>query len=161
MEQTPKDPLEQDLTAEVMEIHGGEIETLQADQVHMHLGGAQKIEATDVFMQQSAVALVEAGHVDVQQSAVIAVRGETVTTARTAALSVVADEVQQEDCRSGVVIARSADLQGSSTLVLLAGQTNGPVEALLDTRGALLAGLVAGTAIGMVLFAGSLIIRRR
>jgi hypothetical protein len=52
-------------------------------------------------------------------------------------------------------------MHASSTLVLLAGQTNGPVETLLDTRGALLAGLVGGTLTGLVLFAGNLFFRRR
>jgi hypothetical protein len=74
---------------------------------------------------------------------------------------VVADEVEQQNCRSGVVITRSADMRGSSTLVLLAGQTNGPVETLLDTRGALLAGLIGGTVTGLVLFVGNLLFRRR
>ena len=50
----------EELSAEIMELHGGEIETLQADHVQMHMGGAQKIEASEVFMQQSAAALVEA-----------------------------------------------------------------------------------------------------
>jgi hypothetical protein len=127
----------------------------------MHLGGAQKIEASDVFMQQSAAALVEAGHVDMRQAAAVAIRGNAVTTGQTISLTVVADELEQQNCRSGVVIARSADMRGSSALVLLAGQTNGPVEALLDTRGALLAGLIGGTAIGLILLAGSLIFRRR
>jgi hypothetical protein len=60
-----------------------------------------------------------------------------------------------------VVIARAADMHASSALVLLAGQTNGPVETLLDTRGALLAGLIGGTVMGAILIAGSLIFRRR
>src|SRR3990172_5332050 len=82
MEETAKEPPERDLTAEVMEIHGSEIETLQADQVHMHLGGAQKIEASDVFMQQSVAALFQARHRHIHHSPVIAVRGETVTVSR-------------------------------------------------------------------------------
>lgn len=155
------DPTGEDLSAEVMEIHGGEIETLQADQVHMHLGGAQRIEASDVFMQQSAAGMVEAGHVDMRQSAAVAIRSDAVTTGQTASLTVVADEVEQKNCRNGLVITRSAEMNGSSTLVLLAGETHGPVEALLDTRGALLAGLIGGTAIGLVLFVGSLFVRRR
>jgi hypothetical protein len=52
-------------------------------------------------------------------------------------------------------------LRDSSTFVLLAREVNGPVETVLDTRGAVAAGLVAGIAIGLVLFVGGLLTRRR
>jgi hypothetical protein len=161
MGETLMEPTGEELSAEVMELHGGAIETLQADQVNMQMGGAQKIEATEVFLHQSAAAMIEAGHVDMRQTAAIAVRGNAVTTAQTASLTAVADRLEQRNCRSGVVIARVADMHASSALVLLAGQTNGPVETLLDTRGALLAGLIGGTVMGAILIAGSLIFRRR
>jgi hypothetical protein len=52
-------------------------------------------------------------------------------------------------------------MQDSPTVILLAREVHGPVETVLDTRGALLAGLVAGVAIGMVLYVGRLLSRRR
>jgi hypothetical protein len=46
-------------------------------------------------------------------------------------------------------------------VILLAREVNGPVETVFDTRGAALAGLIGGIAVGMVLFAGKLLSRRR
>jgi hypothetical protein len=43
---------------------------------------------------------------------------------------------------------------------LIARNVQGPVETILDTRGAAVAGLLAGLAIGMVLLSGSLLRRR-
>jgi hypothetical protein len=62
--------------------------------------------------------------------------------------------------RIGLTVAERADLQQSSTVVLLAREVHGPVETLLDTRGAVLAGLVAGATAGLLWLAGALLRRR-
>jgi hypothetical protein len=71
------------------------------------------------------------------------------------------DHVGLANSRSALTVAGTADLRDSSTFVLLAREVNGPVETVLDTRGAVAAGLVAGIAIGLVLFLGGLLTRRR
>jgi hypothetical protein len=71
------------------------------------------------------------------------------------------DHVGLANSRSALTVAGTADLRDSSTFVLLAREVNGPVETVLDTRGAVAAGLVAGIAIGLVLFVGGLLTRRR
>src|SRR3972149_6487503 len=59
----------------------------------------------------------------------------------------------------GAAIGRSVEMKDSSALLVLAGEVHGSVEPILDARRAALAGLVAGVAVGLVLFVGSLLTR--
>jgi len=74
---------------------------------------------------------------------------------------VMGEQVGLDNSRAGLTLARRADLTDSNTFILLAREVNGPVETVLDTRGAVAAGLVAGIAIGLVLFVGGVLSRRR
>jgi uncharacterized membrane protein len=59
------------------------------------------------------------------------------------------------------MIAQTVDMENSNSVVLLAREVYGPVETVLDTRDALLAGLVSGIGIGLVLTVFRLLARRR
>jgi hypothetical protein len=62
--------------------------------------------------------------------------------------------------RVGLLISQEAHLTDSSTLVLLSRNVTGPVHTVVDTRGAMAAGLVAGVAVGLLLWLGSWVSRR-
>ena len=73
--------------------------------------------------------------------------------------AVVTEHAVLQDSRVGITIARKAELNNSSSIILLAQEVEGNVETILDTRGALLAGLVSGIAVGLVLLVGNLLRR--
>ena len=73
----------------------------------------------------------------------------------------VGDRMNLANARAGVLYANQAELNNSSSVILLARDVHGDVETVLDTRGAMLAGLVSGIAVGLVLFVGRLLTRRR
>jgi hypothetical protein len=77
------------------------------------------------------------------------------------ALSLIGTSVEMKSSRAGVILANEANCENSSTLILLARDVKGNLQTALDTRQAALAGLVAGVAIGMVLFVGNLLSRKR
>lgn len=54
------------------------------------------------------------------------------------------------DSRNGVVISREVTGSQVNAVVLLASQVNGPVETLIDQRGLVLIGIVAGAVLGTV-----------
>jgi len=105
--------------------------------------------------------VINAEKVNLQLSGAITVRGDNVVIKDSGAGVVVADRISGTNASIGVAVANSAELDGSSTVVLLAREVHGNVETVLDTRGAMVAGLMAGVAVGMVLLVGSLLVRRR
>jgi len=66
-----------------------------------------------------------------------------------------------EGSRAGVLAGGTVHSQDSSSIILLAGEVYGNVETVLDTRGALIAGMAAGMSAGVLLLLGTLLRRRR
>jgi hypothetical protein len=155
------DPEEGKLTADVIQLNGGEIGAISADSVQIQQGGATRVIAREVGLRRGAVGLVDADEVAMNQSWAVGVRGTQVGLDGGGAAIVTGGHVGMGNSRVGLTVAGTADLRDSSTFVLLAREVHGPVETVLDTRGTITAGLVAGMAIGMVLFVGGLLSRRR
>jgi len=63
------------------------------------------------------------------------------------------------ESQAGAIIAREVHGGFVQTTILLASKVDGPVESVLDTPRAMLAGLTAGVAIGLVMFVGKLLRR--
>jgi hypothetical protein len=101
------------------------------------------------------------GKVVVQQSAVIAARGDEIGAEQSFVGGVVAQDVRLQASRIGLTIADTAQLDQSSTLILLAREVHGDVDTVLDTRGAAVAGILAGAVLGLMLIGGSLFLRRK
>ena len=62
---------------------------------------------------------------------------------------------------AGLIVSGEVDAQSVRAGILLARQVNGEVEAVLDTPRALLAGIAAGSAAGLVIFLMQLLVRKR
>lgn len=151
----------EELSADVINVRGNGIEHVEAEQVNIHQGGASSISASHVDMHLSGAVTVDADSVSARQSVAMAVRGNAVALEGVTAATVVSEELKSSHSRLGIAVAGQAHLEDSPAVILLAREVHGPVETVLDTQGAMLAGLVAGIAVGMVLFAGNLITRRR
>jgi len=65
------------------------------------------------------------------------------------------------EAQAGLVVARQVEAGNLRTAVLLASRVEGNVETLVDTQRAMLAGLTAGIAMGLVLFLVRLLTSRR
>ncbi len=159
--QNPEASEKEALTADIVRLSGGAIERVAAETVSIRQGGARTITADTVTMQQGGAGLVNGAEVDMHQSGALAIRTQQATLEYSGAAGIAADHLQATHARIGVAVSDRADLRQTSTVVLLARQTEGQVTTLLDTRGTLLAGLVAGLALGLTLIAGSLLARRR
>ncbi len=66
-----------------------------------------------------------------------------------------------QDGYSLAVASQNLRAERVETLILLAGNVDGDVTTLIDTRGAILAGLLGGIVSGLFLLMGNLIVRRR
>jgi hypothetical protein len=94
-----------------------------------------------------------------QQGAAFITRSAKSTSEESTVGAVISEHAVLQDSRVGITIARKAELNNSSSIILLAQEVEGNVETILDTRGALLAGLVSGIAVGLVLLVGNLLRR--
>jgi hypothetical protein len=75
--------------------------------------------------------------------------------------AVVAGSVEVQNGLAGFVAGREVHVNESRTGILLARTVHGNVRTVLDTRGALIAGLTAGLFSGLMLLLGRVLFRRK
>jgi len=148
-------------SAEVINLRGGSLASVEAELVRIHQGGANRIVASDVEIYQGGAASIQADSLAMHQVGAAIVQGNLISAQGSYIGGAVADELGLHDTHAGVAIGRSVEMKDSSALLVLAGEVHGSVEPILDARRAALAGLVAGVAVGLVLFVGSLLTRNR
>jgi len=160
---------------QVTHISQAEVHNVRADVVRMHQADAENIVAREVELQQSAAANVKADHISMHQSAIAMANAKEVSVV-SGAVGFVQAEKMSAGGYTGVVLAGSAEIQHgmaafvagrevhvqeSRTGILLARNVQGNVTTLLDTRGALLAGLVGGLFAGLMLMLGRVLFGRK
>jgi hypothetical protein len=152
-----------------------DVQNVQAEAVRMHQASAESIEADDVAMQQSAVAGLKAVYVSVHQSALAAVESTEVLSeqslvgmvqAEKASLSgitgvAVANIAEVRHAMAGIVAGTEVHVDDSRTVFLIGRNVHGNVTTLMDTRSALIGGLVAGLFSGMMLLLGRMLFGRK
>ncbi len=153
-----------------------QVTNVNAQQVNMNQAAAETINAEIVELDRSAVADLNANHVNAKQTVI----GELKAT------DVVADQsligyVQAERAGvsgfTGAVIAQSADVRSSAaiavianevkfeesarTVLLISSKVEGNVTTLVDTRTALIGGLVAGLFASIAVLLGQALFGRK
>ena len=160
---------------QVTNISHADVQSVRAELVRMHQADAETITAEEVDMVQSAAGNIQANHVSSRQSALAMVNATEVLSERSITGLVQAEKASVSG-RTGAVIAGSADIRQSmvgyvagndvhveeSRTVLLGARTvHGNVTTLLDTRSALIAGLVGGLFAGIMLLLGRTLFGRK
>ncbi|MEP7134035.1 MAG: hypothetical protein ABI904_03790 [Chloroflexota bacterium] len=161
--------------SQVTNISHADVRNVRAEMVRMHEADAENIIAQEVELQQSAVANVKAEHFSAHQSAIGMLNAKDVSVEESAVGFVQAEKMSAGGY-TGVVVAGSADIQHgmavfvagrdvhvseARTGILLARNVNGNVTTLLDTRGALIVGLVSGLFAGLMLMLGRVLFGRK
>ncbi len=170
----PKNSPESD-EAQVANISQTDVRDVNAESVRMSQADAETISANNVEMTQSAAGSVKATHISARQSAMAAVDATEVLAEQAALGYVQADKVSVSGL-TGIVGARSVEIhsslagfvfgeniqvgESSRTVVLVGRNIHGNVTALMDTRSALIAGLVGGLFGGIMLLLGRMLFRR-
>jgi hypothetical protein len=134
------------VNAEKVEIQSGAANRVYAEQVTVHQGGVGMVQATSVSVNQGGIGFVRAGEANLENSSTQAVVTQTATV---------------NGGTVGLLIAREVHANPLRAFVVLAQKIDGQVETTLDTRGAILAGLVAGIAAGLVSLMGRLLSQRK
>jgi hypothetical protein len=160
--------------SQVTNISQADVQSVQAELVRMHQASAENINADEVELQQSAAGNVKANHVSAHQSAMARVEaGEVLSQssatgfvqAEKASLSgytgaVLAGSAEVHHGMAGFVAGRDVHVQDARTILLLGQNINGDVTTLMDSRSALIAGLVGGLFAGLMLLLGRVLFGR-
>ena len=161
--------------SQVTNISHADVQTVRAELVRMHDADADTIIAQEVDLQQSAVANIKADRFNAHQSGIGMVNAKDASI-EGGVVGFVQAEKMSAGGYTGVVLAGSADIQHgmavfvagreihvneARTGILLARNVNGNVTTLLDTRGALLVGLVSGLFAGLMLMLGRVLFGRK
>jgi hypothetical protein len=162
-------------TPQVTNLEETSVEVIEAEMVRMYQSAAQEITADEVSMQQAAVLDMTAAEVTAHEAALGLVKASDVEMTNSAAGAIRADHVNVIGS-AGVVLANSVDLGNTyaglvaggnvrseriETLIFLGNHVEGDIQTVVDTRSALIAGMVGGLLAGIVLLIGRLMFGRR
>jgi hypothetical protein len=152
-----------------------EVQTVQAEMVRMHQASAETINANEIELEQSAAVHVQADSVNTHQSAMVAVEAEELLSqnsaigfieAQQASVrgyigAVAAQNAQVHYSLAGVIMGNDVHVEGARTVLLVSRNITGNVTTVIDSRSALIAGLVAGLFSGLMLLLGRTLFGRR
>lgn len=150
----------QNVQAEAVRMHQASAESIAAEDVAMHQSAAAAVKATRVSAHQSALAAVESVEVLADQTFVGMLQAEGVSLSGYAGV-VLAGNADVRNMMAGVVAGTEVRVSDSRTVLLIGRNVQGNVTTLMDTRSALIAGLVAGLFSGMMLLLGRTLFGRR
>jgi hypothetical protein len=160
--------------SQVTNISQTNVGSVNAQLVRMHQANAENITSDEVDLQQSAAGSVKANRVSANQSAMARVEAEDLLS-QNSAMGFVQAEKASLSGYTGAVVAGSADIhhgmavfvagrevhvQDARTILLLGQSVNGNVTTLMDSRSALIAGMVGGLFAGLMLLLGRMLFGR-
>jgi hypothetical protein len=146
--------------AELVRMNESFVQTIQSDDVELSKSIGVKVAATNVTVHQSAVGVVQAQEVAMQSGGVVAARAETMSINGLAGVAV-GESVEFGNAYAGVVAAREVRGERIESLILLSPKVEGSVVTVIDTRGALIAGLVGGLFAGIMLLLGRMLFGKK
>jgi hypothetical protein len=156
-------------------ISQSDVQTVHAEIVRMHQVSAETINANEVGLEQSAAVHVQAGSVNTHQSALVAVESEELLSQNSAIGFVEAQKVsvrgyiglvaaqnaEVQYSLAGVVIGNDVHVESARTILMIGRNVTGNVTTLMDSRSALIAGLVGGLFSGLMLLLGRMLFGRK
>src|SRR5258706_3639641 len=124
--------------------------SLDGERVELRLSAIGMVDATDVSFAQGALGAARADTVKVEQGAIGAALADRVQVSRGYARSIVARQFQTQSPAARVIVAADAKAERTAIMFLVARRVAGDVRVLLDWRGAIAFGAVAGLIMGLL-----------
>ena len=148
-----------DVNAQAIDMHQAAAQSISASDVNMEQSAAGALKATNVNAHQAALGAVEATQVLAEQSFIGAVQAEKASISGFTG-SVAAGTAEVHYSVVGAVVGNEVHVADQTRIVLLVSKNvQGNVTTLMDTRGALIAGLLAGLFSGMMLLLGRMLFK--
>jgi hypothetical protein len=157
-----EDPEEFEEEIETSQVNLEEVnqDCVQADSVRLNQCGVGRVDATEARISDSGAGQIYADSVAVRDSGVGLIQAQSVYLDGGGAAIVSAQSTTLNNTRNGFLISREVHGTQVNAVVLLATKVDGPVETLVDQRGLVLIGIVAGAVLGTVFSLFRLLKRR-
>ena len=124
--------------------------SLVADRVDVRAGAVGRVDASEVTVGVGAIGAARADRVSVDRGAVGAAMAGEFELSRGYARSILARQVQIDRGAARMIVAADVRAERTAVVFLLARRVSGDVRVLLDWRGALAFGAVAGVVFGLI-----------
>jgi len=144
----------------LVQMHQSSAQVINAENVDISQGVVLELNAGSVSASQAGLGFVQADVVTVQDGAVVAARAEKMSVNGTAGL-VVAERVELGNSSVGIVVGNEVRGEKIESIILLSRKVEGNITTVIDTRGALIAGLVGGLFAGIMLLLGRMLFGRK
>ena len=140
--------------ATTVSVTQGGIGSADARTIDVHQGGIGRANATDIAVSAGSIGFARGERVSVEMGAVGAAMADEVrvTQSMSAIVAAQGEATVDQSLVSTLIADRVTMRQPSAVLLLIARQVDGTVRPLLDWRGALAAGAVAGIVIALLRF---------
>ena len=146
--------------ADVVRMSQSDAETITAEEIELRQSAAANVKADKLSATQSGLAFVQAEEVKATQSGLGMVQAGKMSVSGYTGV-VTAGSAEVHNAMVGFVAGRDVHVNESRTGILFARTVNGNVNTVLDTRGALIAGLTGGLFAGLMLLLGRMLFRRK
>ena len=124
--------------------------SLSADRVDLRGAAVGRVDAGEVIVSAGAIGAARADSVSVDRGALGAAMATDVQVSRGYARSILARQVQIDRGAARMIVAADVRVERTAVLILVARRVSGDVRVLLDWRGALAFGAVAGVIGGLI-----------
>jgi len=114
------------------------------ESVELRLSAVGMVDAGEISFSQGALGAARADNVSVEMGALGAALADNVEVSRGYARSILARQVQLDRSAARVIVAADVKAERSAVMLLVARKVTGDVRVLLDWRGAIAFGAVAG-----------------
>lgn len=148
-----------EVTAEMVRMHQSSAETVTSEDVEMNIAAVGGVNTQTLSARQSLLGGVNAESAEIHNSFVGGVKGTNVGVQGIVG-GVVGEAVSLQNAYVGVTAAREVRGEKIESVILLAGRVDGEVHTVVDTRGAVIAGLVGGLFAGLIVLVGRIAFRR-
>jgi hypothetical protein len=159
---------------EVINLSNSRVENVTAELVRANEVTITSVNAQEADVRRSFVSGINANRVDARGSNIIAIETDTANLieGRTGYIRaghvnisgqaglIVADTAALDGARTLVLASNKVSGQQIRTIILIAGNVQGNVQTMADTRTVILSAAVAGTIFGMFFLAGQFLFRQ-
>jgi len=146
--------------AEMVRINQSAVQEVTAEEVELTMSGSLNTKASNVITHETAMVMVDAEDVEMSNSAAGAVFAKNIEISGQAGV-VLGNSIELGNTYAGFVAGRDIHAEKIDSLVFLGRHVEGDVQAVVDTRAALIAGMTGGLFAGLIVLLGQFLFRRK